>query len=250
MRLNTPPVVPSRISSSSSTARTLTTAPDFLVIFTLITPMPPRLLMGYCPIGVRLPRPSSVTVSRLRPSLASATPTTASPVRSRIPRTPRAPRPISRTCPALKRTALPCCVASTICVSFEINLTPTRLSARSSVMAKMPARLALMNSIRPVRLTIPRWVTMKTLPASSNERRPIMALMRSPWASASRFTIAVPRAVRPASGTSCAFIRYTFPRSEKNSRKAWLVVVSTCSTKSSSFVATPMTPRVPRRCNL
>ena len=56
------------------------------------------------------------------------------------------------------------------------------------------------------------------------------AEMVSPFASGNRFTMAVPRAWRDASGSSYTFRRYTLPAVEKNSMYACVDATNRCST--------------------
>ena len=56
----------------------------------------------------------------------------------------------------------------------------------------------------------------------------------------------MPLAVRSRSGMSIARSRYTLPRLEKKSRKAWAVVKMMWLTRSSLLSLAPATPRPPR----
>ena len=189
-------------SPSSSTARIAATLPVRAVSRMLRTPEPPRRCRRYSLRRVRLPSPSSVATSRYLPSLLIAIPTSASSRRRVMPMTPRAARPISRTLASLNRIACPFRVARSTSSFPSVRRTATSSSSLSRVIAAMPARLALMNSIRPVFFTLPCLVAKKRYPVSSKDRMGMMALTRSPWAMLKRLTRLVPLAVRPASGTS------------------------------------------------
>src|SRR6267378_3146780 len=108
VRIRTPPVEISITSSCSSTSTAPTTLPLRSEVWIAITPWPPRPWRGYSPIGVRLPNPCSVAVSTdFDSSCAASMHTTRCPLPRRMPRTPVAWRPIGRTSPSSKRTALP-----------------------------------------------------------------------------------------------------------------------------------------------
>ena len=65
--------------------------------------------------------------------------------------------------------------------------------------------------------TMPCDVANMRYSSSGNSFVAMTAEMVSPFASGSRFTMAVPRACRDASGNSYTFKRYTLPAVEKNS---------------------------------
>ena len=56
------------------------------------------------------------------------------------------------------------------------------------------------------------------------------------------------RELRPASGIWNTLGQYTLPRLVKHRMVAWVLAISRCSTKSSSFTAVADLPMPPRRC--
>ena len=63
-----------------------------------------------------------------------------------------------------------------------------------------------------------------------------------------RLTIGLPRAARPASGTSCTGSGKTLPVAVKTSRVSCVFAMNRLVTKSSSRVAMACLPAPPRRC--
>ena len=73
-------------------------------------------------------------------------------------------------------------------------------SSSSSDRARMPAFLAVFKSPNLMRLTVPFRVTITRYSSVSISRVRSIAVIRSPDSSGRTLTMAVPRAVRPASG--------------------------------------------------
>ena len=105
--ISLPEFVIMTISSSSRTCIRPTAFPPFSITFIDITPLPPLPCTRYSSILVRLPSPLSVTVSSAVLSSATPAETTSSPLTMRMPLTPFAVRPISRTSSSLKRIERP-----------------------------------------------------------------------------------------------------------------------------------------------
>src|SRR5438105_2327189 len=127
VRINTPPVEMSITSSLSSTSTAPTTLPLRSEVWIEITPWPPRPWRGYSPSGVRLPKPFWVAVRTPLDSLfAASMQTTRWPSPRRMPRTPVAWRPIGRTSPSSKRTALPSEEKSITSYLPSVSAAPTR----------------------------------------------------------------------------------------------------------------------------
>ncbi len=74
------------------------------------------------------------------------------------------------------------------------------------------------------------------------------AVIFSPSASGSRFTMGLPREARPACGSSNTRSQYTWPWFEKHSSVSCECATNSFSMKSSSLVAVALLPRPPRRC--
>ena len=107
IRITWPWSVISITSVSSSTWTVRTTGPLRPRVLMLIRPMPPRPWIRYSLASVRLPKPFSVTVSRVESGVMMSSPTTRSSPTKVMPLTPAAVRPISRTSSPRKRIALP-----------------------------------------------------------------------------------------------------------------------------------------------
>src|SRR3990167_7995046 len=115
VRINTPLVPISMISSSTLTSVAATTLPLRAEVLIAIMPCVPRPWRVYSTIGLRLPKPFSVAVSTLCCSFsATSNEITCCLAASFMPRTPRDARPVARTSFSSKRTALP---------PFENNIT-------------------------------------------------------------------------------------------------------------------------------
>ena len=96
-------------------------------------------------------------------------------------------------------------------------------------MAIKPALRRLANSSSAVFLIKPPFVAMTRYLPSLWRGSGIIAVTFSPPVSWSRLTMAVPRAVRPASGISYPFMLYTRPRLVKNMISSCVEVTSICS---------------------
>ena len=104
--------------------------------------MVPRPFVGYSSMRVRLPKPFSVTTSRSWSSRAISTAITSSPLRSFMPATPDATRPIGRTSPSENRTAWP--LRDTMRTSSlpSVRRTPISSSPSRILSAMMPSALS------------------------------------------------------------------------------------------------------------
>jgi len=127
---------------------------------------------------------------------------TAWPSSSIMPRTPRALRPIGRTSPSSKRTALPASENSMTSQLPSVMATPIRKSPSSSAAAMMPALRGLEKSVSGVFFTVPRAVAMKTKWLSSNSLTGSTVVIFSLSSSGKRLTMGLPREMRVPSGTS------------------------------------------------
>ena len=138
-------------------------------------------------------------------------PMISSPGERFIPMTPMDARPVARTSVSWKRIHIPCLVTRNISLLLSVIFTSISSSSSLRLIAVSPFFLTLENSIRGVFFTIPVLVTINRFLSSLYSRIGIIAVIFSPGASGKRGTIAVPLAVRPASGISYAFNLYTLP---------------------------------------
>ena len=152
-------------------------------------------------------------------------PITSSSSSKRIPITPMDTRPVVLTSFSLKRMHIPFLVTRKISCLSSVAFTSMSSSPSFSTIAWSPFLRTLPYSTIGVFFTIPSLVAIKRYWSSLNSLMGIMAVIFSPGWSCRRFTIAVPRAVRPASGISYAFKRYTRPVFVKNIMWWWLVVI-------------------------
>ena len=120
-----------------------------------------------------------------------------SPARRRMPRTPRAVRPIGRTFSSRKRIAQPLRVPSRMSDAPSVMRTLTRSSSSAMVSAMMPELRMLANASSDVFLIWPSRVAITTNAPSENSRTGRSATTRSPSCSGIRLTNALPLAVRP-----------------------------------------------------
>ncbi len=111
------------------------------VSVTVRTPSPPRPVMRYSLIGVRLPKPFSVMTNRSESSRAMSTAITSSPLRNLMPRTPEALRPTGRTSASWKRIACPRRLIIMTSSSPEVWRTASSSSPSRMSMAMMPSLL-------------------------------------------------------------------------------------------------------------
>ncbi len=145
-------------------------------------------------------------------------PTTKSPVRSLIPRTPPACRPISRTADSLKRIDWPLEVVSTTSSPLCANRAQMSASPLSSEIEINPLRRTSRN------LSAETFFTVPFLVANTSES-PSMALSSfgiartdvtvSPCSSERKFIIDLPFVARLPSGKSYILSWYALPLSEK-----------------------------------
>ncbi len=169
----------------------------------VITPRPPRFLVGYSEATVHLPKPCSHTVS-ISSSLRWATVsmlTTSSPSRSWMPFTPRAVRPMIRTCSSWNRMDCPDCVPRMMSCSPSVTRTLMRESPSLKLVAMIPVERTLAKAMSSVRLTSPWRVANTTYRWSVNsgmERR----FTTFSSCSSSTFTRALPRDAGPPEGIS------------------------------------------------
>ena len=185
------------IIMSSSPVQTFMQAslPVFSVIALAITPLPPRWRSGYSSSSVRLPMPFSVMESTVMPGAMRFTSITSSPSSSVMALTP-----IDLTSPSLKRRHLPSRVPMSRSSSpFESS---TLISSSPSLRfwAIMPPLRMLSKSLMGVFFITPSFVASTRYSPSVSLSTGNTAVIFSPPASCSRFTIAVPLAVREASG--------------------------------------------------
>src|SRR5699024_11679474 len=85
-------------------------------------------------------------------------------------------------------------------------------------------------------------------PSSSKSFTLMTEFIYSSCSICNKLIIGIPFAVLLNSGISYPFRRYTFPLFVKNRTVSCVDVVTKCSTKSSSFVPIPCTPRPLRFC--
>ena len=160
--------------------------------------------------------PFSETTRRLSPWLCICIPMTSSSSSNRIPMTPMDTRPVTLTSVSLKRIHIPLRVTSRISWLLSVAFTSISSSPSRSTMACSPFLRTCSYSTIGVFLTMPFLVAMNRYLSSLNSRMGIMAVIFSSGISWRRFIMAVPLAVRPASGISYAFRRYTRPVLVKN----------------------------------
>ena len=121
-------------------------------------------------------------------------PTTRSLLRNFTPRTPRAVRPMARTCSVGKRMAMPRSVMSTTSWVLSTRRVSMSESPSTRPMARMPPRWMFWKSERRVRFTRP-WLVAKRMDCSvSMSRSGRMAQMRSSGLMFRKFTAARPLA--------------------------------------------------------
>ena len=142
VRITTPFSVTAKISSWSSTTSAPTTGPLSAVSLMPMTPRPPRYCVRYSSTGVRLPKPLAVRWSSDAPPPAMLQATTSSPgFLNRMPKTPAAGLPVSRTLDSSKRIVWPSRDDSKMSSSPLVGTTSASSSSSLSRIAIRPARL-------------------------------------------------------------------------------------------------------------
>src|SRR2546426_3432761 len=107
-RITPPAFVVTKRCSSGRTTFTATTRPFAYFALVVRTPFEPRRVFRYSEVVVRFPYPLERTVNNSASGLVDrAIDTTSSPVRTRIPATPAAGRPLGRTSSIGERFAYP-----------------------------------------------------------------------------------------------------------------------------------------------
>ena len=104
-------------------------------------------------------------------------PTTSSPSRSVMPRTPYAVRPIGRTSVSAKRIAMPSRVPMKISPVPSVSCTAITASPSSTPIAMMPPARGLLNAVSAVFLMTPFRVPITTNLSSSNSFTASIAAM-------------------------------------------------------------------------
>ena len=144
-------------------------------------------------------------------------PTTKSSFLTLMPMTPLACLPITRTSSSLNRIPCPLEVPRIIVSPPELNAQKTNSSPSFKVTARIPVLRIFANPFAAVRLIIPLRVTITTN-CSSISRTGNNFTTCSPSCSSNKLTIARPRAIRDASGTSNVCKLYIRPKLVKNSK--------------------------------
>mmetsp|Transcript_8233 Transcript_8233/g.23464 ORF Transcript_8233/g.23464 Transcript_8233/m.23464 type:complete len:305 (+) Transcript_8233:164-1078(+) len=259
--------VVSMTSSPSSTtlqqAMQSSSSPPFLNLIA-VTPLPPRLHDLNSDASTRFPKPFFVTTSSDdgASSLSSAAlggrmsrSAIMSPSRSVRLLTPRALRPVARSCfwSASKRVTKPPTVATTTLSSLLQRRALSSRSPSSSTCAMSPRDEVVANAESSVFLIQPRLLTSTRNWLSSWRSADVTGTTPATLSSAPRGSTAgsgVPRAVRLARGTWKARMECTMPDVVAKSTVSWSLQVKNCVTASSScpLWRAPALPRVPRRC--
>ncbi len=146
--------------------------------------------------------PFSEAISRESPWVFNCMPTISSPWPKFMPMTPMDARPVGRTSLLWKWMHMPCLVTKKISLSASTTFTSISSSSSFKLMAMRPFLRTLAKSSKGVFLTIPDLVTMNKFFSSTYSLMGIMAVIFSPGSNCSKFTMAVPLAVRLASGIS------------------------------------------------
>jgi hypothetical protein len=182
-------------------ARATASGPLRSVTRKVSTPWPPRPLVGYPAIGVRLPTPSSETTSRSSPSVSTTRPISTTPSGMRMPRTPPEAREATRSVPTRKRIARPPLLTRIASSSSPAARAATRWSPPLRFIAIRPARRTDSNWLSGVRLTSP-FAVATTIESRLKSVTTTIAVTWSPSSISIRLTTGMPRAWRVASGTS------------------------------------------------
>ena len=137
------------------------------MVFNAITPCVPRPFFGNSATSVRLPKPRSLAVRMSPWPSITIRLRTSSPWARRMPRTPVAVRPMARTLPSSKLTALPLLANSMMSHSPSVSAAPTSASPSSRLIAILPRDSRNANSVNAVFFTVP-WAVAKNTNLSSS----------------------------------------------------------------------------------
>ena len=145
-----------------------TSLPVFSVIFRVLTPLPPLLVILYSSKSVLLPNPFSLTTSTLWAAASSAVgsyaiePITLSSSSIFIPLTPEAVRPIGLASVSSKRQQRPSMAATSIWLLPFVRTASKSSSPSLTVMALIPLARGLEYASRVVFLIMPLLVVSIT----------------------------------------------------------------------------------------
>ena len=153
-RVTCPPAVTIMTSSASSTSSAHTTGETSAPAATARVPRPPLFCRGKSDTGVRLPDPSSLTVSTVLSRRIISMPTTSSSLRV-MPFTPCAVRPTTVISSSGKRIALPDRESNMTSAVASDSATSRITSPSLTPAALTPPALVLANSETAVRFTTP-----------------------------------------------------------------------------------------------
>ena len=137
-------------------------------------------------------------------------------------------------------------MTNTTLSSPSVNLTSISSSSSFNVIANNPVFRAELYSVSPVFFISPFLVANSKYLPSAKFCIGITVEIFSPASKLNKFTIAVPFAVLPDSGTSYPLNLYNFPLLLKNNIVSCVEAVKICFTKSSSLVDIPVIPFPPR----
>ncbi len=154
-RVTAPPAVTSMTSSASTTSSAATSGALFPPLGIAMFPIPPRFCSGNSEMGVRLPRPSSLTVSTLASRRMRSMPATSSSPLRDIPFTPLAVRPTMLIWSSAKWMARPPRDSSMISAVPSERATSMMASPSFTPAAMIPPARGLENSESSVRFMIP-----------------------------------------------------------------------------------------------
>ncbi|CRO82531.1 hypothetical protein PAERUG_E6_London_17_VIM_2_12_12_00602 [Pseudomonas aeruginosa] len=149
------------ISSPSWTCTAAISAPLRSLVTMAITPWPPRPRRGNLLSGVRLPKPRSEAVRICAPDSGISMEISCCPLPRRMPRTPRALRPMMRTTLSAKRITLPALENSMTSLAPSVIAAAIRVSPSSSFSAIRPLLRGRLNCTSGVFFTVPKAVAMK-----------------------------------------------------------------------------------------
>ena len=136
-------------------------APLRSLVTMAITPWPPRPRRGNLLSGVRLPKPRSEAVRICAPDSGISMEISCCPLPRRMPRTPRALRPMMRTTLSAKRITLPALENSMTSLAPSVIAAAIRVSPSSSLSAIRPLLRGRLNCTSGVFFTVPKAVAMK-----------------------------------------------------------------------------------------
>ena len=137
-----------------------TNLPVFVLNLPALTPLPPRFVVLISATLILLPIPNSDTTITVSSSSTIVISTTFASLMSFIPRTPFAVLPIDLTCDSLKWIHLPLSLAKIIFFVPSVKATPINSSPSSKLIANLPLRLILSNSVIGVFLIKPFFVAI------------------------------------------------------------------------------------------